>query len=305
MPVPVHQLLNNSSLPYANKAVVQQKASALLTAVPTLAAKIGRLVLPDGSEYTLLIFHGTIPIKYQGQQYNIPIEIFLPQGYPDGPPKAFVRPTPSMIVKPGHRYVHPDGEILIETLLQWTQDMYRRSSLVDIVQMLIRAFSIDPPLFSVPPNRSTHPGGTSSNYGLNSRNLASTTARNIPPATGKYYCSTLNLSIDGTLVEAKVVGPSGAYQGQSYVQNRSNGYSGESDPKRRELLAEVTERIQMELSKRYSTLANEIEKESDIQSILKHGGNDIESTLQQMQSMQTEIQNASTYIEEVSYFYLF
>lgn len=183
------QLLNNSRLPYANKEVVRQKASALLTAVPSLSPKIGNLVLPDGRQYTLLIFSGTIPIKYRGQQYNIPIEIFLPEAYPDQPPKAFVRPTTSMIVKPGHRYVHPDGEIMIESLLQWTHDMYRRSSLVDVVQILIRAFSVDPPLFSVPANRSTSSvAATPSNPTATSANTtayASTTARNLPPPTGK------------------------------------------------------------------------------------------------------------------------
>lgn len=61
----------------------------------------------------------------------------------------------------------------------------------------------------------------------------------------------------------------------------------------------MTEKIQVELSKRYSSLANEIERESDIQSILTHGGKDIESTMQQLQTIRTQIQHAMAYVEEV------
>ena len=185
----VQQLLNTTSLPYANKEIVRQKASALVTAIPTLSPKIGTLVHPDGRQYILLVFSGTIPIKYRGQQYNIPVEIFLPEAYPDQPPKAFVRPTSSMIVKPGHRHVLPDGEIMVEALLHWTPDMYRRSSLVDIVQILMRTFSVDPPLFSVPNNRSTNAyTPTLTNPAMNTAyNSAytSTTARNLPTPTGE------------------------------------------------------------------------------------------------------------------------
>ena len=177
------QLLNNPRLPYANKEIVRQKASALLNAVPSLSPKVGNLVLPDGRQYTLLILSGTIPIQYRGQQYNIPIEIFLPDAYPDQPPKAFVRPTASMIVKPGHRYVNSDGEIMIESLVPWTHDMYRRSSLVDVVQILMRAFSMDPPLFSVPANRSV----TSATSAAQSTVFIPTSARNLPPPTGKFF----------------------------------------------------------------------------------------------------------------------
>ena len=61
----------------------------------------------------------------------------------------------------------------------------------------------------------------------------------------------------------------------------------------------MTEKIQVELSKRYSSIANEIERESDIQSILTHGGKDIETTMQQLHTISSQIQNAVAYVEEV------
>lgn len=47
----------------------------------------------DGTTSTLLNLEGTIPIFYRGNQYNIPVEIWLVASYPISPPVCFVRPT--------------------------------------------------------------------------------------------------------------------------------------------------------------------------------------------------------------------
>ncbi len=55
------------------------------------------LVNNAGVQSRLLTISGTIPIKYQGAVYNIPIELFIPERYPQEAPKVYVRPTSSKI----------------------------------------------------------------------------------------------------------------------------------------------------------------------------------------------------------------
>ena len=96
-------------------------------------------------------------------------------------------------------------------------------------------------------------------------------------------------------MQATIIGSAGTrHEGQS-----QQVYSNETDPKRRELLADVTEKIQVELSKRYSALAIEIERENDIASILNNGGKDIDAAMHELRSTSTQIQNAIAYVDEV------
>ena len=44
-------------------------------------------------------FPGTVPVMYRGNQYNIPIQIWLMDTHPQYPPLCFVRPTTSMQIR--------------------------------------------------------------------------------------------------------------------------------------------------------------------------------------------------------------
>lgn len=117
----------------------------------SVVPKIGTLINNDGTEFQLIKFEGTIPMMYMGGQYNIPIEIFLSEGFPQNPPRVFVRPTTSMIVKPGHSFVTRDGDVLVSYLKEWKLATPTRSSLVELCNCLMRDFGREPPLFSVTP----------------------------------------------------------------------------------------------------------------------------------------------------------
>jgi hypothetical protein len=142
-------LLSNPALPYPNKPAVRVKASSLASTVRSLIPKLGSFYGPDGTEHTLILFAGTIPITYMGSQYNIPVEIFLTAGFPATAPHAFVRPTSTMIVKPGHSCVSPDGLVSLAYLQNWRADIPHQSSLVELVNVMSTNFSREPPLFTV------------------------------------------------------------------------------------------------------------------------------------------------------------
>lgn len=89
--------------------------SILFHQVRTLIPKIERLIHNNGMESELLVLAGTVAINYQGRQYNIPVEIYVSEPYPDAPPRCYVRPTKDMDIKLGHRHV--DREVGREDLL--------------------------------------------------------------------------------------------------------------------------------------------------------------------------------------------
>lgn len=73
--------------------------------VRSLIPKIERLIHNNGMESELLVLAGTVPILHKGRQYNIPVEIYISEPYPDAPPRCYVRPTRDMEISPGHKHV--------------------------------------------------------------------------------------------------------------------------------------------------------------------------------------------------------
>ena len=190
----IETAFKNPYLPYANKQFVRTKVLDLLKAVRSLVLKCDVFISNEGKEYTLLFLYGTIPIQYLGATYNIPLEIILRENFPAQPPTVFVRPTSSMIVKVGHSSVQPDGNVMVYYLNEWSVAQASKSSLVELIQCLIRSFSTDPPLYSVstpiPPSSSSSEAKVSSSrnspllFGSRSASSAGTYSRNESPSKG-------------------------------------------------------------------------------------------------------------------------
>ena len=52
-------------------------------------------------------------------KYNIPVSIWLPEGYPRHPPIMYVLPTPDMIIKPHHSFVDASGVVSSPYVRNW------------------------------------------------------------------------------------------------------------------------------------------------------------------------------------------
>ncbi len=55
----------------------------------------------------------------QGVKYNIPVSVWLPEGYPRYPPIMYVLPTPDMIIKPHHSFVDASGVVSSPYVRNW------------------------------------------------------------------------------------------------------------------------------------------------------------------------------------------
>ena len=86
---------------------------------------------------------------FQGKKYNLPLTIWLLEGYPRAPPRVYLTPTSDMIIKSNHRFVDASGCVRSPYLDQWS---YPASNLRDLTTTLCIRFGEDPPLYAKPPN---------------------------------------------------------------------------------------------------------------------------------------------------------
>jgi ESCRT-I complex subunit TSG101 len=106
----------------------------------------------DGSLSEVVALNGTVAIVFRGSSYNIPMSIYLQRDYPTTPPLCFVRPTSSMVVKPGHPVVDSNGQCRTPLLARWTAHVRSAAPtglLLSLVAALAESFGADPPLYSV------------------------------------------------------------------------------------------------------------------------------------------------------------
>lgn len=104
-------------------------------------------VFNNGIERTLLSLTGTIPIRYKGNTYNIPVVIWLLETHPTNAPMVFVNPTHDMRIKVS-RHVDHNGKVYLPYLHEWSAT---NSDLLEMIQVLILTFSEQPPVYAVGP----------------------------------------------------------------------------------------------------------------------------------------------------------
>mmetsp|Transcript_19509 Transcript_19509/g.21158 ORF Transcript_19509/g.21158 Transcript_19509/m.21158 type:complete len:555 (-) Transcript_19509:159-1823(-) len=154
---PLENLLNQVS--YTNRRRVKDDIKAVMERYKSLLPRIAKFVQNNGTESKVISLNGTVPITYSGVQYNIPLEVFIVERYPLSPPKAFLRPTSNMTVKPNHRHADLQGCIYLPYLHEWKQE----SNLIGLLEICSTVFSFDPPLFSKPtgPSAAVNPPSSS------------------------------------------------------------------------------------------------------------------------------------------------
>ncbi|VDL38237.1 unnamed protein product, partial [Hymenolepis diminuta] len=134
----------------------------------SLRLKIQDYTADNGQTSRLLCLDGTIPVKYDGNMYNIPLAVYFIHQHPYYPPIAYVRPTPNMQIKPSQN-VDTSGKIFLPYLTEWK---YPGSSTQKLLEILQGVFGARTPVFSKPKVAQTPPVP----YGFNSQISATVTA---------------------------------------------------------------------------------------------------------------------------------
>ncbi|CAK6960048.1 ubiquitin-conjugating enzyme E2 variant 3 [Scomber scombrus] len=119
---------------------------------PGMIPSSGTYTFSDGTQKDLLKLIGNIPVKYEGRSYNFPIQLWLMDSFPFTPPICLLRPTPEMVIREG-KHVDSKGRIHLPGLHSWD---FPKSSVVGLLNEMIRKFEEDPPLSSKRDNKDPH-----------------------------------------------------------------------------------------------------------------------------------------------------
>jgi len=144
---------------YRDPSKVDRAASTLLkSSVGThLAPGIAPLVENNGEVSHCLVLQGTIAWHFRGNTYQQLLDLYLPAGYPQRPPVAYVRLTDNMYLKENHMHVGSDGKVYLPYLHEWNP---RTHNLVELVVAMSSVFSADPPVFTRAPTIQATPTTT-------------------------------------------------------------------------------------------------------------------------------------------------
>lgn len=91
----------------------------------------------------MMKLQGLLPITFRGTPYNIPVCVWVPQHYPNGPPIPYVQPTANMDVVHGHQHVGGDGMCYFPYLNQWQP---HSSNAAGLLEVMVQTFSAHPPV---------------------------------------------------------------------------------------------------------------------------------------------------------------
>lgn len=102
-----------------------------------------KFVFLYGSEKTLAKLVGTIPIRFKGKGYHIPVEIWMRQSHPKDAPMVFVKPADNMSIIFSQN-VDPSGKVFLSYLNDWKYP--NNADLTRLIQTLEFTFSENPPV---------------------------------------------------------------------------------------------------------------------------------------------------------------
>ncbi|XP_045464065.1 tumor susceptibility gene 101 protein isoform X2 [Harmonia axyridis] len=110
-------------------------------------------IFNDGTPMELVQLNGTIPVRFKGAVYNIPVCIWLMDTHPNNAPICYVRPTADMSIKVS-MFVDQNGKIYLPYLHDWKPNT---SDLLGLIQVMIVTFGEQPPVFAKPQNKEIPP----------------------------------------------------------------------------------------------------------------------------------------------------
>jgi ESCRT-I complex subunit TSG101 len=254
---------------------------------------------PGATPSDLLKIQGTIPVLYNGAQYNIPMEIWLVEIYPLAPPVCMVTPTKDMIIKPRHKHVDSAGICYLPYISAWNP----QSNIVSLIASLSRVFAEDPPVRALPPNQQpSTPAAPAA--GPSPAPAPAASASPAPPP----YSTSFGYNSSPAIASAAVPPypyPPGS-QSEPSLLSFQEAYE---DPsvRRNNMVQNVTEKLQQKLRQSFQESTKDIEKLMDENDRLKQSlaNSELSSLQQQMEQVEketarvdAEIAEAKRWIEE-------
>ncbi|XP_072219236.1 E3 ubiquitin-protein ligase RNF31 isoform X2 [Leuresthes tenuis] len=118
---------------------------AVRSQFPDLRLYVDFYCFPNKEKKKLVFLAGTLPVHYEGSEYNIPVCIWLHETHPASRPRCYVCPSVSMMINPSCPCVDTSGNVNLDGLRNWTQGL---SNLSQLVSEMRQAFQEDTPLYA-------------------------------------------------------------------------------------------------------------------------------------------------------------
>ncbi|XP_029380235.1 E3 ubiquitin-protein ligase RNF31 isoform X2 [Echeneis naucrates] len=141
---------------YSHPAETLSDLHTVRNLFPDLRLYVDFYCFPSKEKKKLVYLAGTVPIHYEGSDYNIPVCIWLHKTHPESRPRCYVCPSVSMVINPTCSCVDASGNISLDGLRNWTHGV---SDLSQLVSEMRRAFHLDTPLYARCPVQATPPAG--------------------------------------------------------------------------------------------------------------------------------------------------
>ncbi|XP_059476042.1 tumor susceptibility gene 101 protein [Neocloeon triangulifer] len=109
-----------------------------------LVSNLEPYVFNDGTCRKLTNLSGTIPVRYKGNTYNIPVRLWLMDTHPYNSPICYVAPTADMCIKVS-KFVDHNGKVYLPYLHEWDAS---KANLLGLVQVMITVFGEQPPVYT-------------------------------------------------------------------------------------------------------------------------------------------------------------
>ncbi|OQR99144.1 hypothetical protein ACHHYP_07257 [Achlya hypogyna] len=257
---------------YTDATRVRQDVETLLRQIPSLSPQSGVYTHNNGTTSTMLSLSGTIPIYYNGNQYNIPVEIWMPEAYPFAAPTCYVRPTADMMIRPGHPHVDQNGLILLPYSTHWDSD----HSLVELIGYQCSVFGTQPPVYKRPAHQP---------------------APTYTPTYTNPYESHMQPSTSAAQYGYQQP-PQSQYNPPSYTQPTYTAYAQPTPDPSIKLKADATEKLQHEMQKLYKRIREEIDAQFETQREVSQGRDELIQGEQSLLQLKHELEQTLVHIQD-------
>lgn len=276
---------------YSDPKRVRYDVLELIRNIPSLQPRSG---VYGRNTNPFLYLAGTVPVFYRGNQYNIPINVWITEQYPRSGPLVYVTPTPEMIIKPKHKHCDSTGMCYFPYLSSWNPNT---CNLIGLIQVVCKVFGEDPPVRSKgAQTQNTNPPGPGS---FSSSNLPATSYSSsnlsLPPFPGHQHHNSSPAT--GSSFPVSNANPIPAtFQG--------NAFENPADVAKRNAVAAVTSKIQQRLIQVNATLNREIEelmtKNSQMEQKIADMNNQKLDFEREKEKVDSEIEDLSAAFFEIS-----
>ncbi|XP_017296084.1 E3 ubiquitin-protein ligase RNF31 isoform X2 [Kryptolebias marmoratus] len=143
---------------------------------------------PNNEKKKLVYLAGTLPVLFEGSEYNFPVCIWLHETHPVSRPRCFVCPSVSMAINRSCPFVDASGSVSLDGLRNWT---HGASNLSLLMSEMRRAFQKDTPLYVRCPTQAPSPAGVA---GSQNHVSSSSTHQNLSPGPASSHLSAVKAS---------------------------------------------------------------------------------------------------------------